>query len=42
VLVALWELGGKLQPRERARLRTFGYGGDPGERLREVLDVPRR
>lgn len=42
VLVALWELGGKLQPREQARLRTFGYGNDPAERLRELIDEPRR
>ncbi|HYF00516.1 MAG TPA: hypothetical protein VEJ18_16470 [Planctomycetota bacterium] len=37
VLVACSELGVALQPRETARLRTFGYGVDPVVRLRELL-----
>lgn len=36
-LVTQLELGGKLTDLERARLRTFGYGCDPKERLRELL-----
>lgn len=36
-LVTQFELGGKLTDLERARLRTFGYGCDPKERLRELL-----
>jgi hypothetical protein len=36
VLVALYRIGGELSESERARLRTFGYVGDPAQRLKEL------
>ena len=40
VLVAQLNLGGPLTEMEKARLRTFGYGCDPKERLLELLANP--
>jgi hypothetical protein len=37
LLVGLHDLGAPLSEVERARLRHFGYGGDPAQRLRELL-----
>lgn len=37
MLLMQHELGGKLTDMERGRLRTFGYGCDPKERLKELL-----
>ncbi len=37
MLVAYFEMGGKLMDVELKRLRTFGYGCDPRERLLELM-----
>lgn len=37
VLVAFMEMGGELNDLERKRLRTFGYAGNPEERLSELI-----
>ncbi len=36
-LLALAEIGGNLSAQERRYLRHYGYGGDPRERLAEIL-----
>jgi hypothetical protein len=36
-LLAYWQAGGKVTELETQRLRQFGYGCDPGQRLSELL-----
>lgn len=37
MLLALWELGGRLHPHELRRLEYYGYACDPWKRLQEIL-----